>query len=158
MGHYCPNNGSHAPSQATARWLADESAKDIESIVEDLYDLIADRGWVSRVRLLCKLCTQRPELLSFANGWRNAQGASLLSGAIQNNLRSTVQLLWASGITCGIDGSKRDNYFILMKLCDAAHGESHYDWFTGKNEFAARVEREGGMVDASVRVSLMWNC
>merc|ERR550534_544327 len=67
-------------------------------------------------------------------------------------------MLWANGIHCGIHcGNKRDNYFIIMKMCDACHDETEYNWFTGKSEFAARLDREGAMIDAYVRVSLIWN-
>eukprot|EP00419_Tripos_fusus_P021804 CAMPEP_0172712734 /NCGR_PEP_ID=MMETSP1074-20121228/61268_1 /TAXON_ID=2916 /ORGANISM="Ceratium fusus, Strain PA161109" /LENGTH=693 /DNA_ID=CAMNT_0013536707 /DNA_START=65 /DNA_END=2144 /DNA_ORIENTATION=- len=158
LAHYCPNSGPYVPSGENIEWLAMEETRSDEEIVRDLYRLVVTRGWLSRIRLLCKLCVQRPELHNFANQWRSEDGDSLLTCAIRSNLRNTVQLLWASGIACGIDHRKQDNYFTVMKMCDAIHHQSDYDWFTGKGEFAARLEREGGMIDAEVRVSLMWNC
>jgi hypothetical protein len=47
---------------------------------------------------------------------------------------------------------------ILMKMCDTFNRETKYDWFTGNSEFAMRLEREGAMIDAEVRISLIWNC
>jgi hypothetical protein len=158
LAHYCPNNDCYEPSGAHAEWLALEEEKSDDEIVEDLHELIANRGWLSKVRSILRLCKQRAQLLELANAFLDTQGHSLLSLAIKLNLRNTIQMLWANGICCGIDRSNEDSYFILMKMCDACHNEQKYDWFIGKSAFAARLEREGGLIDATVRVSLMWNC
>uniref|UniRef100_A0A7S4UQE8 CCHC-type domain-containing protein n=1 Tax=Alexandrium monilatum TaxID=311494 RepID=A0A7S4UQE8_9DINO len=158
LAHYCPDRERGEPSHAGAAWLACLDGSEEGELVEELQRLIAGNGWLSRVRLLCRLCKRRPELLKAANDWRGEGGHSLLSLAVSLNLRNTIQMLWAAGIHCGIKHDNPDSYFILMKMCDARHRERKYDWFTGKSDFAARLEREGGMLDAFIRVSLIWNC
>jgi len=158
LAHYCPDAVGHEAPHANAEWLSLEGRKANQEIIGDLQELLIHSGWVSRVRGLCRLCAERPMLLKLANEWRDNEGRSLLSLAVARNLRTSIQLLWASGICCGIDRGDKNSYFILMKACDAYHRERKYDWFTGKSELAARLEREGGMVDAFLRVSLMWNC
>jgi len=81
-----------------------------------------------------------------------------VSRAVNLNLRNSLRLLWSNGVTSGIDHESKDSWFILMKMCDARHRENTYEWFTGKSEFVARLQREGAMIDASVRVSLIWQC
>lgn len=131
LAHYCPTDDSYEPSGAHAEWLAQEEERSNQEIVEDLYELIANRRWLSKFRSILRLCSQRPRLLELANSLRDDQGHSLLSLAIQLNLRNSIQMLWANGICCGIDCSKEDSYFILMKMCDAINKQHKYDWFTG---------------------------
>lgn len=157
LAHYCPNH-SYIHSRAAVEWLAQQRQMSSKCVVEKLADLITGSQWLSKVRALCRLCSENTEILQLANRWRSAEGHSLLALAVRLNLRESIHCLWASGITCGIDNSKRDHYMILMKMCDAYNREGKYAWFTGKSEFAMRLEREGAMIDAEVRVSLIWNC
>jgi len=158
LAHYCPDRDSQAASREAAEWIASERSKSNEELANDLGKLLVERGWVSRVRSLCRLADERPGFRKLANEWRDEQGHSLLSRAIDFNLRHSMHLLWSSGITSGIDKDNKDSWFILMKMCDAHHGENTYDWFTGKSELVARLQREGGLIDACLRVSLMWQC
>lgn len=158
LAHYCPDRAIHAAACSMAEWIACERGKSNEELVEVLGSLLAGKGWVSRTRTLCRLAVQCPEFRACANAWRDEEGHSLLSRAVDLKLRNSIRLLWSTGITSGIDKSSKDSWFIVMKMCDARHGEDKYGWFIGKSEFAARLEREGAMIDACVRVSLIWQC
>jgi len=157
LAHYCPNH-DYIKSKVLVEWLVQQRQRSPEDVVEELADLITGSGWVSKVRALCRLCSESPEIVQLANRWRSTEGHSLLALAVRLKLRESIHWLWANGITCGIDKGKSDHYMILMKMCDAYNREGMYSWFTGKSEFAVRLDRERAMIDAEVRVSLMWNC
>lgn len=160
LAHYCPSSDNHGilESNANREWCLNITDKDDQAILEALQELLTSAGWISRVKVICRLCIKRPKLLELANKWRNDKGHSLLSLALSLNLRNSIQLLWSSGISCGVSRANSDSYFLLMKMADVVHNEQKYSWFTGKSDLVERLEREGATIDAYLRFSLMWDC